>query len=287
MGQGGGGDKPNRGGDRDGARRKADDEAAAEAERVVQNALDEARDARQHSPESRSARIIRDRALSEPPGRMVMPVKRGTTDPKRVTAGQIEYDINNLEFVENSGVRGAYYYGLRDEEFKTAVSQIEAVCDTENNSTATNNVVKRMRGWKHGSGDRSAQTHESTFKQALDIEAPIRDVADGPAERDVHLREEGHGGRPLLAGDPDERLGPPDAHPPDDVRLLRSEKRGEERRHTHRDAAPAGDGGEGRRALHRLADVAELGRRPVVVRDGGLGAAERRAVAGHGQICDL
>lgn len=182
MDQGGSDDRPNRGSDHDRAQRKADDERSDEAEQSVQEVLDDVHAARENTRELHSTRIIRDQALSDPPGRMVMPIKQEETSPKRVTAGQIEYNTNNLEFVENSEVRNSFYYGLRDAEFDDAVSQIASACDTENVPTATDNTVERMCNWKRGSGDRAAQTHEAAFKQALGIDAEVRDVADGPDE---------------------------------------------------------------------------------------------------------
>ena len=122
------------------------------------------------------AQTVQDRDPSDPPGEMVMPVKSEGIGTNHVIANGIRVDTNSVEFVELRYHRGTYYYGLTADEFDRIQQQLTA----KHGEAPVENVLTETHNWKESSGTPSAQTHEETFKNALRIDAPIRDTGGEP-----------------------------------------------------------------------------------------------------------
>ena len=157
MGQGGGGDRPNRGGGRDGARRQADNEDAEEAEQAVQRALAEARDARDPGDyETGGGSVARDDDT-------------GNTDPEsiRESFGVNVRETNTRRSPETNNPFQTLTPGQR--------SQLEESLTEKHGREAVKSVYDRLDGWKKGSGDMSvSQPYEQLAREALGIKANVR-----------------------------------------------------------------------------------------------------------------
>lgn len=157
MGQGGGGDRPNRGGDRDGARRQADDEDAEDAEQTVQQALDEARDARDPDQyETGGGPVSRDDDT-------------GSTDPESIREdfGVSVRESNTRRSAETNSPFQTLTPGQR--------SQLNESLTEKHGEEAVESVYSHLESWKKGSGEMSvSQPYERLARDALGIEANVR-----------------------------------------------------------------------------------------------------------------
>jgi predicted flap endonuclease-1-like 5' DNA nuclease len=122
------------------------------------------------------AQTVQDRAPSDPPGEMIMPVQSEEVETNHTTVNGIKIDVNNVEFVELRHNLDTYYYGLTANEF----SRIQQQLEEKHGETPVENIITGIHDWKDSSGVLSAQTHEEAFKNALGIDAPIRDTGGDP-----------------------------------------------------------------------------------------------------------
>ena len=190
MGQGSGGDRPNRGGDRKGANRKADDDTADEAEDQVQQALNEARDARDAGEfEAGGGEVARDGDT-------------GDIDPTSIRE-EFGVDVTDANTRLSAETNGSYQTLTPEQR-----SQLKSSLTEKHGQEAVDSVYDQLESWKKGSGDMSvSQPYERLARDALGIEANVRgrgSQATEPTRKEIDVyRDLNRVSRAFLAANED------------------------------------------------------------------------------------